>query len=64
VTVKADVAKLNAVHTRGAIAAGTTLIGLRGSATVERLTVAGAVGAGLADSTRAGSPFVLPKGCF
>ena len=64
VTVKTDVAKLNAVQTRGAIGAGTTLIGLRGSATVERFTVAGAVGAGLADSTRAGSAFVLPRTCF
>ena len=64
VTVKADVAKLNALQTRGAIGAGTTLIGLRAAASVERVTVAGAVGAGLADSTRAGAPFSLQKTCF
>ena len=64
VTVKADLARLNAVQTRGAIAAGTTLIGLRGSASIERYTAAGLVGAGLADSTRAGAPFTLPRGCF
>ena len=64
VTVKADVAKLNALQTRGSIGTGTTLIGLRGSVSVERFTVAGLVGAGLADSTRAGAPFTLPRGCF
>jgi hypothetical protein len=64
VTVKADVAKLNLLQSRGAIGAGTTLIGLRGSASVERYTVAGAVGAGLADSTRSGAPFALAKSCF
>jgi hypothetical protein len=64
VTVKVDVGKLNALQTRGAIAAGTTLIGLRGAASVERATVAGAVGVGMADSTRAGAPFTLPSGCF
>lgn len=64
VTVKADIAKLNAVQARGAIAAGTTLIGLRGSASVERYTIAGLVGAGLADSTRAGAPFTLARSCF
>jgi hypothetical protein len=64
VTVQADVAKLNALASRGPIAAGTTLIGLRGSASVERYTVAGLVGVGLADSTRAGAPFTLAKSCF
>ena len=64
VTVKVDVGKLNALQTRGAIGAGTTLIGLRGAASVERATVAGAVGVGMADSTRAGAPFTLPAGCF
>jgi hypothetical protein len=64
VTVKADVAKLNALQTRGAIAAGTTFIGLRGSAAIERFTVAGAVGVGLADSTRSGAPFTLARSCF
>ena len=64
VSVKVDVSKLNALQTRGAIAAGTTLFGLRGSASVERVTAAGVVGAGLADSTRAGTPFTLAKSCF
>jgi hypothetical protein len=64
VTVKADLAKLNALASRGPIGAGTTLLGLRGSASIERYTVAGLVGVGLADSTRAGVPFTLPKGCF
>jgi hypothetical protein len=64
VTVKADVAKLNAVQAHGPIAAGTTLIGLRGSAAIERYSVAGLVGVGLADSTRAGAPFTLGRSCF
>jgi hypothetical protein len=64
VTVKADVAKLNALQTRGVITAGTTFIGLRGSAAIERFTVAGAVGVGLADSTRSGAPFTLARSCF
>jgi hypothetical protein len=64
VTVKADVSKLNALQTHGAIAAGTTLLGLRGSASIERYTAAGAVGVGMADSTRAGTPFALSGTCF
>ena len=64
VTVTADITKLNALQTRGAIGSGTTLLGLRGSASIERYTVAGSVGAGLADSTRAGMPFALPGSCF
>jgi hypothetical protein len=64
VTVKADVSKLNALQTRGAIVSGTTLIGLRGSASIERYTAAGVVGAGMADSTRAGTPFALARSCF
>jgi hypothetical protein len=64
VTVKADLSQLNAVQTRGAIAPGTTLIGLRASSSIERYTVAGLVGVGLADSTRAGAPLTLAKSCF
>jgi hypothetical protein len=58
------VSKLNALQTHGAIGAGTTLIGLRGSASIERYTAAGAVGVGMADSTRAGTPFALAGTCF
>jgi hypothetical protein len=64
VTVKADVSKLNALQTHGTIGAGTTLVGLRGSASLERYTAAGAVGAGMADSTRSGAPFALGRSCF
>jgi hypothetical protein len=64
VTVKADVAKLNALQAHGAIVAGTTLLGLRGSASLERYTAGGVVGAGMADSTRAGTPFALAPTCF
>jgi hypothetical protein len=64
VTVKADLSKLNALQTHGAIAAGTTLLGLRGSASIERYTAAGAVGVGMADSTRSGTPFALARSCF
>ena len=64
VTVKASVSKLNALQTRGAIAAGTTLLGLRGTALIERFTAAGAVGVGMADSTRSGTPFALARSCF
>jgi hypothetical protein len=59
VTVKVDVAKLNALQTRGPIATGSTLIGLRGSAVVDRMTVAGLVGVGLSDSTRGGGAFTI-----
>lgn len=64
VAVKVDLARLNALAARGPIGPGTSLIGLRGSASVERFTVAGLVGVGLADSTRAGVPYTLPTGCF
>src|SRR5206468_10505343 len=59
VTVKVDIAKLNALQTRGAIAAGTTLLGLRGQATVDRFTAAGLVAAGFSDSTRGGGTFTI-----
>ena len=59
VTVKVDVAKLNALQTRGAIGAGTVLMGLRGQAIVDRVTVAGLVGVGLSDSTRSGGTFTV-----
>jgi hypothetical protein len=59
VTVKVDVAKLNALQTHGPITTGTALIGLRGSAAVDRITIAGLVGVGLSDSTRAGGAFTI-----
>ena len=59
VTVKVDVATLNALQTRGPIAADTTLIGLRGTAVVDRVTVAGLVGVGLSDSTRGRGAFTI-----
>jgi hypothetical protein len=58
VTVKIDVARLNAVQTRGAIKSGTVLMGLRGSATDARTTAAVA-SVGLSDSTRAGGTFTI-----
>src|SRR5438874_2648266 len=59
VTVKVDAAKLNAVQTRGPVAAGTVLMGLRGSATTARTVVAGTASAGFSDSTRAGGTFTM-----
>jgi hypothetical protein len=62
VTVKVDVAKLNAVATRGPIASGTALIGLRGSARAvyNVVTAAGtSVGAGVVDSTRGGTSYTV-----
>jgi hypothetical protein len=62
VTVKVDVAKLNAVQTRGAIGNGTVLMGLRGLATAMRTTAAGRASVGFSDSTRAGGTFTM-GGC-
>ena len=62
VTVKVDVAKLNAVQARGAIGSGTVLMGLRGASTAARTTVstpAGTVAPGFSDSTRAGGTFTM-----
>jgi hypothetical protein len=62
ITVKVDVAKLNALATRGAITTGTVLMGLRGSTTVDRVAVstpAGTVAVGLSDSTRGGGTFTM-----
>jgi hypothetical protein len=62
VTVSVDVAKLNALQKHGAIASGTVLMGLRGSATDARQTVstpAGTAAVGLSDSTRAGGTFTM-----
>src|SRR5882672_6627451 len=59
VTIKVDVAKLNAVQTRGAIQTGTVLIGLRGSATAARTVAGGTAAVGLSDSTRAGGTFTV-----
>jgi len=62
VTVKVDVAKLNAVATHGAIGNGTKLVGLRGSAravyTVVSTPATGAA-AGVADSTRGGTSYTI-----
>jgi hypothetical protein len=65
VTVKVDVAKLNVVAAHGPIKPGTVLMGLRGSTTVDRVTVstpAGTVAVGLSDSTRGGGTFTM-GGC-
>jgi hypothetical protein len=62
VTVKVDVAKLNAVQKRGAIKNGTVLMGLRGAATAARNVVstpAASVAVGFSDSTRAGGTFTV-----
>ena len=62
VTVKVDVAKLNAVATHGAIGSGTRLVGLRGSARavyhVVSTPVTG-VAIGVADSTRGGTSYTI-----
>ena len=50
---------LNALQTHGAIGAGTKLIGLRGVATADRLTVAGLASVGFSDSTRGGGAFTI-----
>jgi hypothetical protein len=59
VTVKVDVAKLNAVQQRGPIASGTVLMGLRGTSTAARSTVAGTAAVGFSDSTRGGGTFTM-----
>jgi hypothetical protein len=62
VTVKVNVAKLNALQKRGPIQTGTTLIGLRGSATALReviSTPAASAATGFSDSTRAGGTFTI-----
>jgi hypothetical protein len=62
VTVKVDVARLNAVQARGAIGNGTVLMGLRGASTAARNAVstpAGTVAPGFSDSTRAGGTFTM-----
>ena len=43
----------------GLIKSGTSLIGLRGQATADRLTVAGLVSVGFSDSTRGGGAFTI-----
>ena len=66
VTVKLDVAKLNGTQTRGAIGAGTTLIGLRGSARAAQTVSTSAASAtvGTLDITRGGTSYTLPASCF
>jgi hypothetical protein len=59
VTVGVNVARLNALAARGAIAAGSTLLGLRGSASVS-LGVSGvATSSVISDATRGGRTFAL-----
>lgn len=69
VTVKVDIAKLNALQTRGFLGPGTTFIGLRGTSIMvpqATFTIAGLVtlGASISDSTRGGSSFTLNSACF
>jgi len=62
VTVKVDVAKLNAVQTHGPITSTTPIIGLRGSTLVERYAQTVSivtVAVGLSDSTRGGGTFTM-----
>ena len=54
-----DVARLNALQKHGLIKSGTSLIGLRGQATADRLTVAGLASVGFSDSTRGGGTFTI-----
>jgi hypothetical protein len=61
-TVKVDVAKLNALQKHGAINTGTQLMGLRGSTSVDRVTIGtpvGTIAVGLSDSTRGGGTFTI-----
>lgn len=59
VTVGVDLARLNALLTRGPIVRGTRLIGLRGSASTARVSVAGLVNTGMSDSTRGGTNYTI-----
>jgi hypothetical protein len=62
VTVKVDVAKLNAVATRGPIKSGSVLVGLRGSARAVYTVVTAdgtSAGAGVVDSTRGGTSYTV-----
>jgi len=59
ITLGVDVARLNALQTRGAVTAGTTLVGLRGSAFTARFNIGGVQNTGLSDSTRGGSQFTI-----
>jgi hypothetical protein len=61
VTVKVGVTKLNALQTRGAIGAGTMLIGLRGSASAYVGVPDVATQSVISDGTRAGRPFKIEK---
>jgi len=62
VTVKVDVAKLNALQTRGVIGTGTVVLGLRGSASAS-VRVPGAAATVISDSTRGGGTFTMGQGC-
>lgn len=57
VTIKVDMARLNALQTRGPINNSTKFIGLRGSTSINNFVVAGLVGTGLTDRTRGGTSF-------
>jgi len=64
IVLKVAVAKLNAAQIRGVIGAGTTFIGLRGSASIASTSVAGLVGVGLSDVTRGGTSYTYnPATC-
>jgi hypothetical protein len=62
VTLKVDIAKLNALQTHGRIGNGTRFIGLRGSSSVENYVVstsAAGVSVGLQDVARGGTSYTL-----
>jgi hypothetical protein len=63
VTLKVNVAKLNGVATRGAIGAGTNLIGLRGRASAVYNVVANTAAVGVIDQTRGGTSYTIPSAC-
>jgi hypothetical protein len=57
ITMKVDMAKLNALQTRGVLSKNTQFIGLRGSSSVNNFSIAGLAGTGLTDATRGGTSF-------
>jgi hypothetical protein len=64
VTMKIDVAKLNALQTRGLIGDGTTFIGLRGSSVTNRSAANPQTSGSSVDTTRGGTSFTLAPDCF
>lgn len=59
VTLGVNLAKLNALQTRGPIGPKSTLVGLRGSAFTTRFNIGGVQNTGVSDSTRGGSSFTI-----